>query len=252
MSSSEPPKSSEIANPDILIAVRTLVTGGFILEDTVRNPGYALLRAYRSDEFGAHHRYCFALAEDSLTSAQVRAADIYSKKHKGQLVLIGASNAEIPKVSWQRFINLFGGPILSRDPLDPIFIDELIKLGHNQLPDGLQGEPNDLFEIYVKTSLEFLLGGRVFRYGQNRRFEARADGIILPSLNFSALYDAKAYAEGYVISTDSIRQFHSYVKGGKRNKHGTPLAGIKILGKTGGDEVLNWIKKNLKKREKVK
>jgi hypothetical protein len=39
---------------------------------------------------------------------------------------------------------------------------------------------------------------------------------------------------------------------GKRNKHGTPLVGIKILGKTGRDEILNWIKKNLRKREKVK
>jgi hypothetical protein len=39
---------------------------------------------------------------------------------------------------------------------------------------------------------------------------------------------------------------------GKRNKHGTPLVEIRILGKTGGDEILNWIKKNLRKRAKVK
>ncbi len=39
---------------------------------------------------------------------------------------------------------------------------------------------------------------------------------------------------------------------GKRNKHGTPLVGISILGKTGGDKILSWIKKNLRKRGKEK
>ena len=39
---------------------------------------------------------------------------------------------------------------------------------------------------------------------------------------------------------------------GKWNKDGTPLVGISILGKTGGDKILSWIKKNLRKRGKVK
>jgi hypothetical protein len=30
------------------------------------------------------------------------------------------------------------------------------------------------------------------------------------------------------------------------------LVGIRILGKTGGDKILSWIKKNLRKRGKVK
>ena len=39
---------------------------------------------------------------------------------------------------------------------------------------------------------------------------------------------------------------------GKRNKHGTPLVGISILGKPGGVKILSWIKKNIRKRRKVK
>lgn len=205
-------QSSEIINPDLSVAVHILVAGGFILEDVIRNPGYALLLAYRYDEFGASHRYCFALAESTLVLTQVKAAKIAAQKHKAALVMIGQTDAEVLTIEWQRFINLFGGPILNAAPFDPTFVEELIKLGHNQLPEGLKGEPNDLFEKYVQVALEFIFGGRVVRYGQNRRFEARADGIILPALNFAALYDAKAYSEGYVINSESIRQFKSYVE----------------------------------------
>ncbi|MGZ6203176.1 MAG: hypothetical protein ACXWM6_16860 [Thermodesulfobacteriota bacterium] len=63
---------------------------------------------------------------------------------------------------------------------------------------------------------------------------------------------AQDFLEGKIITSFTVGSRGFYDWDGKRNKHGTPLAGIKILGKTGGDEVLNWIKKNLKKREKVK
>ena len=64
----------------------------------------------------------------------------------------------------------------------------------------------------MRVALEFMLGTRVVRYGQNRRFEARPDGIILPYRNFTALYDAKASREGYEVTAETIRQFKSYVE----------------------------------------
>jgi hypothetical protein len=63
----------------------------------------------------------------------------------------------------------------------------------------------------VHAALEFILGGRVVRWGQNRRFEKIPDGLAIPDVKFSALYDAKAYEKGYEISEDTIRQFKSYV-----------------------------------------
>jgi hypothetical protein len=51
----------------------------------------------------------------------------------------------------------------------------------------------------------------VIRYGQDRRFEARPDGIVLPHAGFYALYDAKAYHDGYKVTAGGIRQFQSYV-----------------------------------------
>jgi hypothetical protein len=196
---------------DLTIAVRTLVTGGFILESVERKPGYALLHMLRYDEFGATHRYCFVLAETCLGTAQVAAARISAQHHHEQLVLIGPEGNSVPTIEWDRFLSLFGGAIFSSGPLEADFGNQLVALGHNQLPDGLQGKADDLFEAYVRAALEFMLGQRVIRYGQDRRFEARPDGIVLPHKNFSALYDAKAYSEGYQVDLDSIRQFKSYV-----------------------------------------
>jgi hypothetical protein len=121
------------------------------------------------------------------------------------------SNYQKQTVEWDRFINLFGGPVFSASPFEPDFVEHLITLGGNQVPEGLEGRADDLFEVYVRIALEFVLGTRVVRYGQNRRFEARPDGIILPYRNFAALYDAKAAQDGYEVTADTMRQFKSYV-----------------------------------------
>lgn len=200
-----------MSSPDLSIAIRTLITGGFVLEQAQRNPGYVLLRMRRYDEFGAIHNYCFALAENALGDAQVAAAKIAADHYHAQLILISSSDSKFPTVEWSRFINLFGGPVFSRTPLDPAFCSELIDLGHNRLPKGMSGKADDLFEAYVQSALEFILGSKVKRYGQERRFEARPDGIVLAEQGFSALYDAKAYSGGYDVTLDSIRQFKSYI-----------------------------------------
>ncbi len=192
-------------SPDLSIAVRTLTAGGFLLEGAERNPGYVILHMSRIDEFGATHRYCFALAEDHFGESQIAAARIAAEHHHAQLVLIGQNESHFPTVAWDRFINLFGGPVFSTSPLEPDFAEHLIALGHNQLPASLQGRADDLFEAYVRVALEFVLGTRVVRYGQDRRFEARADGLVLPYHNFAALYDAKAYQEGYEVTGSSTK-----------------------------------------------
>lgn len=200
-------------SPDLPVAVRTLVAGGFVLDAAERNPGYALLHMHRVDEFGAVHSYSFAIAEKRLHPAQVAAAQIASGHKRSRLVLIGeADGTELPAVEWDRFLNLFGGPVFGASPFDPQFRGQIALLGTNQVPDGLVGKADDLFEAYVRDALEFILGGRVIRYGQDRRFEARPDGIALPGHNFCALYDAKAYRDGYPVSAESIRQFKSYVE----------------------------------------
>ena len=204
---------AELATPSLAVAVRTLMVGGFILEDVQRNPGYLILQTSRTDEFGASHNYCFAVSEnDQFIPEQIQAAKIVSDYKRAHLILIGKSECDFPTIVWDRFINLFGGPVFSTSPLEPEFAQQLSELAFNRLPDGLSGRADDLFEDYTNVSLEFILGTKVVRYGQDRRFEARPDGIVLPYCGFSALYDAKAYSDGYEVTQDSIRQFKSYVE----------------------------------------
>ena len=197
--------------PDISVAVRTLLGGGFELDGVERNPGYALVLATRTDEFGSEHGYAFAIAEDGLTDTQVAAARITADYHASNLVLVGGRSADVPSLEWDRFVNLFGGPVFSATPLEPGFAAQLEQLSRNSLPRELVGRPDDLFEEYTRVGLEFIFGGRVHRYGQGRRFERRPDGIVLSPSGFRALYDVKAYKDGYPVSAESSRQFQSYV-----------------------------------------
>jgi len=199
-------------NPSIPVTVRTLTAGGFILKATDRKPGYTLFYVSRYDEFGNVQFYCFALAENELNKNQVEGATIAANHYKAHLVIIGRSCTQTPQVEWEKFINLFGGPVLDMSPLEPNFWDYLAKLGYNQLPEGLQGKSDDLFEIYVHSALQFIFGGRVIRYGQARLFEAKPDGLAIPTPDFTALYDAKAYSKGYEVTADTMRQFKSYVE----------------------------------------
>ena len=201
----------ETNQPNIQIAIRTLLTGGFTLENARREPGYMIFNAYRYDEFGTRQRYCFALADGYMGEAQVEGAQISAHEANAQLIIIGSAISDTSQIEWLRFINLFGGPVFSSLPIEASFADHLVSLGHNHLPDGLEGAPDDLFEIYVQLALEFIFAGRVIRYGQERRFETRPDGLAIPNPEFTALYDAKAYANGYEVTIDTIRQFSSYV-----------------------------------------
>ena len=207
-----PNETEPTTGPDLALAVRTLLSGGFILSKVQREPGYALIIARRIDEFRVAHRYCFAVFEDEFAPAQVEAVKIAAKYHGAEPVLVGEGVADLPTLEWDGFISLFGGPIFSLKPFEPRFREHLHELGHNRLPEGLGGKADDLFEVYVRDALEFVLGERVVRYGQERLFEARPDGMVLPSQGFYALYDAKAYGDGYPVTQDSLRQFGSYVK----------------------------------------
>lgn len=205
--------------PDLTLAVRTLLSGGFQLQTVEQKPGYAVLHASRTDEFGATHLYSFALSENGrFGTAQTSAVQIAADVRDSRLVLIGDSSeaSTIPTVEWNRFLNLFGGPVFSASPFEPDFGANLVTLGGNRLPPDLSGSADDLFEAFVRVALEFILGGRVIRYGQERLFEIRPDGVALPRQGFSLLYDAKAYADGYPVTADSIRQFKSYVEDFRR------------------------------------
>jgi len=192
--------------------IRTILCGGFQLLKAESKPGFYTLICYKLDEFGSELRYCFVISSNHLNRAQMEIAQIEAKQYGAIPIIVGEAKGDIVSIEWVKFANIFGGPVLSLSPIEKEFQDNLVMLSFDKLPRGLVGYADDLFEQYVNSALIFLMGGPVKSYGQKRRFEGKPDGIAIPNDNFCALYDAKAYRDGYEISISQMRQFSSYVE----------------------------------------
>lgn len=66
-------KKHEIDKPRLEVTIRTLFSGGFILDSFQRNPDYKLLFMYRDGEFGVAQHYCFAIDVGRFEPPQVEA-----------------------------------------------------------------------------------------------------------------------------------------------------------------------------------
>jgi hypothetical protein len=202
---------------EISTLVRTLLSAGFRIKDTHHKPSYIALSAGRTDEFGVENRYLFAcvaahreLSDDDVGSLKKVA------QHEGlALVIVGrvsATATDVAVLSDNELLGRLGGPILALLPLEPEFPERLRILGHNELPAGVAGKPDTVFEEYVHAGLQFVLQDRVVRYGQDRLFEALPDGLVAGHRSPLMLYDAKASKDGYEINSTTIRQFADYVR----------------------------------------
>jgi len=193
--------------------VRTLVGNRFELDSVMRGPHYITFSCHRYDEFGVSMSYVFALCEAPLDPASAQAIARNASTRNASAIAISDSPCDpLTSLSWDVFLARCGGPVRSWLPLEPTFRAHLATLGHNQPVEGVSGRPDVLFEEYTHVALQFLLADRVIRYGQERRGEAVPDGIAFAQGQAILPYDAKAYAGGYEVSRDSIRQFGDYVR----------------------------------------
>jgi hypothetical protein len=225
-----------VANDEVATLIRTLLGAGFIVHNVQRKPTYLAITAKRFDEFGVAATYLFGYAGDQhISDGDCAALAKVAETHKAALVLTG-SVSKPPKdavvVSREALLKKFGGAIPSLLALEPHYAAQLVVLAKNTVPPGLEGKADDLFELYVHSGLQFLLRGRVIRYGQERLFEVVPDGVILANSSPLMLYDCKAAKSGYEISRDSIRQFSDYVNS-FRNRWGaylpTPLHAFLVI-----------------------
>jgi hypothetical protein len=197
--------------------MRTLLAAGFDVTRVDRKPNYLALTLGRPDAFGIGIKYILAYAGDRLISmADLEVLKKLSAKESSALVVVSKnqSSSEDSTVMLTRakLFSLVGGIVSSVLPLEPEYGDQLRILAKNEQPKDLSGPPDDLFEAYVHAGFQFLLRGRVLRYGQERRFEAVPDGLVLGKGGLLILYDAKAAADYYEITKTTIRQFADYVK----------------------------------------
>jgi hypothetical protein len=194
--------------------VRTLFAVGFDVLSVTHQPNFTLVDAVRNDEFGLAHRYAFAYAGDQSLSAADRNALLKLPRRNGaQVVTISDTETakELVVLSRSKFFGKVGGPVSSVLALEPNYSGRLIELGFNRLPPDLRGRPDDLFESHVHAGLQFLLCGRVIKYGQERRFEAVSDGVTIGKNSPLMLYDCKSSEHQYEFSKAASRQFADYV-----------------------------------------
>jgi len=197
--------------------MRTLLAAGFDVRNVDRKPNYVALSLSRVGAFGIDVSYLLAFAGEGIVSeADVEALKKVSARDHSALVIV-ARNTNIPEegcvvIQKSKLFAQMGGIVSSVVPLEPEYGDQLGLLAKNALPAGLVGEPDDLFEAYVYAGLQFLLRGRVLRYGQERRFEAVPDGLIIGSSAPLIMYDAKAAKDPYEITKQTIRQFADYIR----------------------------------------
>lgn len=196
----------------VVTLTTTLFAQGFLLESTRRVADALLMTYTREDEFGVKIPYLVALAENRLEEPALEAIRLVADREAAHLVIIGetSSASEVPVLSFDQFLARFGGGIRSLLPLEETFSEQLNQLGHNQVPPGLRGTADELFEVYVEAGLQFLLGRRIVRYGQERRGESVPDGVAVRQGGY-ILYDAKAAKDGYEVTAAAIRQFSKYV-----------------------------------------
>ena len=195
--------------------VLALVANGFVLDTILNKPAYHLFECRRYDEFGASIPYAVVLPPKVLDAGSLKAIRTYAGG--SHVIVVGAcTDPNVVTIDWAEFVGRLGGPVKSWLPLEPTYAAELVTLGRNKVPPGMNGKADDRFEEYVHAGLQFVLGDRVIRYGQNRRGEPLPDGVAISRQDFTLLYDAKAAGGGFKVSYQAIRQFESYVVDFKR------------------------------------
>jgi FokI, cleavage domain len=195
--------------------MRTLLVNDFMPETIRRvSPELALLEVNKSDSLGVPVNYIILLSTEKPTRSALSLLDKAASAKSARAIIL-SPEAPPGNTTWyhpDRFYQILGGPVTTGLILAPDLPEQLETLGRNSLPDGLNGNPNDLFEGYVKECLQFLLNSRAWRYGQDRLFEKMPDGLIFGKNDLLLLFDAKAYHKGFTVSADDVRRFTTYVK----------------------------------------
>lgn len=195
--------------------ISTLITHGFNIDKVDRIPhGNTIIHTYKYDKLGAKVNYSILFTNDklenSLTDSLIAEAEKYNAKPL--LICDNFTSAKCSSYTNETFFNFFGGVINAGLILIPGLPDILDKLGHNTLPDGLTGKPDDLHELFVKECLQFIMESPTRRYGIDRSFESLPDAVVLCNEGFMLLVDSKAYKNGYGFQADDLKRFKGYIE----------------------------------------
>jgi nucleoside diphosphate kinase len=194
--------------------ISTLITSGFHISKVERVSGNnQIINAYKFDRLGAQIRYSLLFSELSETDTLIKYLQKIAKRYNSLPIIISdkIKTTECQSYTNDEFYKTLGGYVNTGIILIPNLSVILNDLGHNNLPLGLTGEPDDLHEIYIAECLQFIMSSPTKRYGIDRLFESLPDGVVLGKDKYMILLDSKAYSKGFDFSSDDIKRFASYI-----------------------------------------
>lgn len=219
MASKFPPQVRPPTDDGVMLqnVVRTLLTNGYAIDSFDRPAPHSFMMLLRKREvLGAEAKMAILFTATISTAIVDRVMTEANRAGGSPVVIFNGDPPSLPKGvyghSLADFFAFLGGEVHT----DRIFCAGLqaimTELGHNRLPAGLKGKPDDLLEAYSADALQFLLECPVRRFGQERRFEPLPDGLVLGRDQLNIHIDAKAYEAEFHPSADDIRRFGSYVR----------------------------------------
>lgn len=194
--------------------ISTLVINGFHIQQVGRfSPTTSIINTYKFDKLGAQIRYSILFSEDKSETAILQSLEKSAATFNSLPIMVNDSwqTDKVKSYTKKKFFDFFGGIVNTGLILISNLPQILDELGHNKLPSGLTGEPEDLLELYVCECLQYIFESPTRRYGSDRLFEKLPDGIVLCKGRFMILFDAKAYKDGFGFDSITINSLKGYV-----------------------------------------
>jgi hypothetical protein len=195
--------------------ISTLLINGFHIHQVERfSATTPIIHTYKYDKLGAQIRYSILFSEDKSETAVLQSLEKSAKSYDALPIMVNNhwQTDKVKSYTEETFFDFFGGIVNTGLILISNLHQILDELGHNKLPDGLTGEPEDLLELYTSECLQYIFESPTRRYGSDRLFEKLPDGIVLCKGRFMILFDAKAYKDGFAFDSKTINSLRGYVE----------------------------------------
>lgn len=194
--------------------ISTLIINGFHIHHVDRFSANQIIHTYKYDRLGAQVRYSVLFSQDNNETAVLQSLQKSAATFNALPIMVNDNlqSNKINSYTQEKFFDFFGGVVNTGLILIPNLSQILDELGHNKLPDGLTGVPEDLLELYTSECLQYIFESPTRRYGSDRLFEKLPDGIILCKGRFMILFDAKAYKDGFNFDSKTINSLKGYVE----------------------------------------
>ena len=204
---------SHIIPPKTQIIIQTLIVAGFSIENGDRHPQHIEILCKRIDILGASIPYLIAVTDvDEFSEVQIDDI-LHSALNQGRIPVIVAPIPNERAISWEDFIEAFGGAVPSWKALSPKYYQALVTAAKNEFPpEETEGEAWLIFEDLVADGLEFIFGRRVRRLGGRRRGRAVSDMQAQLPMGEVLVVDTKASAAGFDVTWSELRPLVEYVQ----------------------------------------